>query len=327
MSNATVRFSLYKDEDHDGFFSCINEFYKGGYPYKEYLDRENLKRLLSSGDMVITLAKDETGRIVGTSSALRMSGVFEGSVLLLLRSVLKEMRGRGIGTEQELFLLAQIESRFPDAMSIYADVMTHDAASQSTMLHRGFAFCGLRMTLYKNEIMVSGLPYERGTKMTQAIYCKRNQNIGERLLFAPKECFGTLQEIYANLGVPVALENDVASEGECQYRMETSELHQKAELFAEGHGDTQKMQDEMQKLLSAGYTAVAYLNMSVRGCTQTYKALKKLGFYFSGIKPLSERGEYLLLSHSKNCVLSLENIKLPEGVLPAYIAKEIENEA
>ncbi len=321
-----VFFTLYKDEDYKDFFACIDDFYNGGYPYKEYLNRDYLRRLVENKDLIITLAKDINGRVVGTSAALRMCGRFAGSVLLLLRSVIHDMRGKGIGKRQENFLLDQIHQCFPDTLSLYADVMTHDDISQTTMLHNGFSFCGFRMALYRNEIIVPSLPYESGTKMTQAIYCKNNFMITERALFCPVEHHETLAAMYTSLGISVKFQADeMTGDGVGSYQIETSELHKKTELFVDRHGCTEKFSGEINGLISSGYTAVAYINMSLGGCTDTYKALTDLGFYFSGVKPLSANGEYMVLSHSRQCKLILDDIRIPTDILPLYraIIKEI----
>ncbi len=326
LKTASVTFSLYTNEDYEGFFVCINDFYKGGYPYKEYLDRDNLRNLTEKKDIIITLAKDSLGRIVGTSSALRMNGRFEGSVLLLLRCVLHEMRGMGIGTKQEDFLLEQIQKNWPETLSLYADVMTHNAVSQTTMVHKGFVFCGLRMTLYKNEIIAPYLKYENNTKMSQAIYCKNNSDIKSISLFAPKEHHKVLKEIYDSLGVSLNFHTDDTPEGgECIYKTEKNELHKSVQIFVDRHGDTKKLTEEIEKIILSGYTAAAYVNMSLVGYTKTYKALKKYGFYFSGVKPLSKKGEYSVLSNSDGCILVLDDIKLPEEAKSLYqtILKEI----
>ncbi len=320
-----IDFSLYKDEDYDGFYACINDFYSGGYPYEEYLDRENLRKLTGAGDIVITIGKDESGRIVGTSAALRMKGRFAGSVLLLLRSVIHGMRGMGIGTKQELFLLEQIRLHFPNTLSLYADVMTHDDLSQTTMLHRGFALCGFRMTLYKNEIIVPKLKYAEGTKMTQAVYCKNTGGVTRRSLFAPEDQYDILKTIYTTLGVSLDFCDDGPCRGESMYELEISSLHQKAELFVDKHGYTKNYIGEIKALLSSGYTAVAYINMSCSGCTEAYAALRESGFTFSGVKPLSESGEYLILSHRENCVFVPEYIKIPKEEYPVFetVVKEL----
>ncbi len=324
-----VIFSLYKDEDYDGFFACIDDFYHGGYPYEAYIDRENLRRLLDRGDIIITLAKTQEGRIVGTSAALRMTGRFDGSVLLLLRCIVKDMRGRGVGGAQELFLLEQIRLHFPEALSLYADVMTHDSVSQSTMLQKGFVFCGLRMALYKNDRIVPTLPYQDGTKMTQAIYCKNNRKTEKRTLFAPQEHRGALRAVYEALGVSVNFcSDDEPGVGDASCETEICEPHKSAEVYVDRHGDIARLIADVGALLLSGYTAVAYINMSLAGCTATYKALSDIGFYFSGVKPLSTGGEYLVLSHSRQCVLVLDDIKLPRETAPLYrtVVKEIKHD-
>lgn len=309
----TITFRLYRPEDYDGFLACINDFYHGGYPYKEFLDPRFLERECETGNMILTVATDADGQIVGTSAARRASGAFEGSVLLLLRCVLAKCRGMGIGSRQELFLLEQIRERFSDALSLYADVMTHDPVSQITLGRNGFALCGLRMMLYKNEIMVPALPFEKGTKMTQAIYCKAITESPVTLYELPAER-ERIDAIYAELGVThTYLPDEGVATAYTVFSEEASALHQKSEFVVETVGEdlSATLMPVIRRRIDEGYTMVVYLNLCHTGCVAAEATLKAAGFLFSGIKPLSAHGEYAVFSHIRNCVRNFEYIKLP----------------
>lgn len=311
--DSIISFREYTPKDHDGFINCINDFYRGGYPYKEYLEADFLRRESEAGNMIITIAATSSGKIVGTSAALRASGAFGETILLLLRCVLTEYRNKGIGSMQEHFLFELIAKRFSDARSIYADVMTHSPASQITLEKNGFAFCGLRFMLYKNEIMVPALNYAPGTKMTQAIYCKPVKQKSTSLCCMP-QFRDTVSAIYDEMGVQYEFIPDSQKLFEnSSFTYEEIDIHKKTEFIIEKVG--KDFDDTVIALvkdkLAHGHTLVAYLNLCNQGCTKGYEALHSEGFFFAGIKPLSSGGEYLVLSHIKNCVGSFENIKVP----------------
>jgi len=310
VSEKEIIFEEYKASDHDAFVACINDFYRGGYPYPQYLDKNDIQELLASGDLIITVARCD-GKIVGTSAAQRLRGMFEGSVLLLLRSVLEEMQRKGIGTRQEYYLLSLVRERFPEALSLYADVMTHSSASQKTMLRQGFVLCGLRLMLYKNELIVPKLNYGIGTKMTQAVYCKSTGE-GSVMLFAPEEHREFIAGIYGALGTKCAFVEGDRDTG-VSFSVKDKAVHQSIELKVDnGTQALDELCDTLNAYFDKGYTAVVYLNMLNPNCETVYRRLTEMNFYFSGVKPLSEKGEYLLMAQTDNCVNSFEDIQLPE---------------
>lgn len=309
-----ISFREYLPEDYEPFLACINDFYRGGYPYKEYLDPDYLAKETRSGNMIVTVAVTEGGKIVGTSAAQRASGAFYGSVLLLLRCVLSEYRGKGIGSRQEYYLFDLISKRFADAISLYADVMTHDAASQKTLVKNGFTLCGLRMMLYKNDVIVPALGFPAGTKMTQAIYCKAMRAADVSLCKIP-EHLEAVRAIYESLGVGYGfVEDGGVRTDSSQFSYQTVEIHKKTEFTVDTVG--KDFDDTLIKCvkekLRGGQTLVAYINLCRDGCGEAVRKLKAEGFFFSGMKPLSASGEYLVMSHIKNCVSSFDIIKVPE---------------
>lgn len=313
ISKIGVTFSEYSSDDYDGFVNCIDGFYHGGYPYKQYLDKEYLDKKTKDGSMIVTIAKNASGKIVGTSAAQKLDGVFSGSVLLLLRCVDKSCRGIGIGSRQELYLFELISKKFGDALSLYADVMTHDAISQGTLCRRGFSLCGIRMMLYKNEIMVPALRFPENTKMSQAIYCKAvgkkdiKINVPDEL-----ECF--IKSIYDDLRVNADFAKKLGKTAEKGvYDWSDKPTHSSAEFYivVSGKDFEKEFLPLIESKISEGYTAVAYINAEKSGAVDVYEKLKENGFYFSGIKPLSENGEYIVMSHSKACKNVFENIILP----------------
>ncbi len=305
-------FKEYSDKYYEGFLESINDFYDEGYPYKEYLDKNNINRLIGEGKLILTLAISQKDEVVGTVAALMSEEEFKGSVLLLLRSVPSHCRGRGIASNQLKDLFDRINKKFKNIKSFYADVMTHDDISQISLCHRGYTLCGIRCSAYKNQIIAPKITFKPHTKMSQAVYCKAVEN-NPVCIALPKEHKDFILDIYSQLGIGVnVLGCTNSKEDSTQYRIEKNEIHEFFELFVTQNGvDFEDVVvPKIKKLLDKKYTAVAYINICDSGFLSGYNALLKEGFYFSGIKPLSENREYLILSNSKNCQENFNEVNI-----------------
>lgn len=316
MLSLDYKIRLYQRRDNPGLQQCVKAFYGGGYPYPEFLDAEELDRRIAAGDLILTVAVTPEDKVVGTVAAERQHGAFENTVVLKLRNVLPECRGSGIASAQLKDLLERIAKQFPDALSIYADVMTHDAVSQSSLIHKGYALCGLRLMVYTSRVMVPFLGFPAHTKMTQAIYCRRLREHSVSV-FAPAEHRGKLAELYTALGAPCTfLEGGGMTAGKSDLQITVTPRFSKAEIILRQAGDD--LDGRLKEFLEGksaweDFTCVAYLNMKDPGCPAAYEIFRNNGFYFSGILPLTEAGEYLLLSKTDRCLENFELIALGDG--------------
>lgn len=197
---AEIDFRLFRRGDGEGLRRCVEDFYGDGYPYREYLDEEFLLEKIAARDMTVLCGVADKGEIVSTS-ALCMSREFKGSALLMLRVVKKAYRDMGIGKAQEDRLF-QIAGEHPELKSLYADVMTHNSISQRGLIRRGFVYCGLRMMLYRNPIMVPQLSLPPEGRMSQAVMCQKVCAGPVGVLHCPAEhtsiCFGISRTIRAD---------------------------------------------------------------------------------------------------------------------------------
>lgn len=334
MTKSDITIRPYENRDFQEFSECLFGFYGSGYPYREYLNPDYLNRITTSGELILTVAVLPDGKIIGTVGAQYMHGAFEGSVLLLLRNIKTEYRGMGISSYQLNDLLNRVSVSFPNAVSMYADVMTHDTISQNSLVHRGYTLTALRLMVYKNKIIVPHLNYPEHTKMTQAVYCKSLLSGGNVTLYAPDELQKVIRQIYSGLNIDVrfADEGSTIEAEQTLSEIHFNEIHAHTEIIISKPGNNLDL--EIKNVLKQhnayeDLTATVYLNMNEQGSKAAYEILKHNGFYFSGIKPLSKAGEYIILSKTDRCRENFSDICLPENEIQFknYIEqKHIKNE-
>lgn len=315
-NSVNVCFRLFRQGDGEEFCRCIQDFYGGGYPYKEYLDEEFLLEKCAAGKMTVLCGVTPDGEIVSTS-AVRKDEEFGGSALLMLRVVKKAYRGMGIGKAQEerLFCYAEGQEKI---CSLYADVMTHDRISQGSLARRGFVYCGIRLMLYRNPVMVPGLALPKEGKMSQAVMCRGKCREFGKVLYCPAEHIKEVQRIYRELGVDCRVDKTARLPKSATTKMSWKEETEHRSYIWK----VQKIGTDFSDLLSVRMerienlkdaTVLCYLNICDLSAVYGYGILRSAGFFFTGLKPLQMQEEYMLMAYIGGQEIRYEDIHLHEG--------------
>ncbi len=320
-----IVFAEYRPEDFDSYFHCLHAFFVDGYPYKDYLKKDTLQAMIDTGDLIVLLAKNSKGEVVGTTAAQCVYGENGSSVFLTLRRVADGYKMLGIATAQETLLLKLIEERFPDALSINAEVVTHRDHSQITLSRRGFSLCGLCLTLYHSKVLMPNLEFPPHSRMTLAVY-EKPLAVHTVTVYAPPEHRAFIEEVYRTLGVPCTIRSeDIAPAEPLRYHIDHYDEHEAAELFIDRCGAfDESLERDIHELIAKGYTIVAFVNLRQSGCSEVYNSLRRLKFRFSGLKPLVAIGELMIMSNTENYFGDFKDLVLPSGKesMLEYILKE-----
>ena len=313
--SVNVCFRLFRQGDGEQFCRCIEDFYGGGYPYKEYLDEEFLLEKCAAGEMTVLCGVTPEGEIISTS-AVRKDEEFCGSALLMLRVVKKAYRGMGIGKAQEERLFRYAEGQ-EGICSLYADVMTHNSISQGSLARRGFVFCGIRMMLYRNPVMVPGLMLPSEGKMSQAVMCRRECREFDKALYCPSQHTGEVQRIYHELGVECRMDQTlrlpVSEKTQMGWKEEKEHNSYIWTVQKIGTDFPDRLSDRMGQIRRReDATVLCYLNLCDSSAVYGYEMLRKEGFFFTGLKPLQIKEEYMLLAYTGGQVIRYEDIHLHE---------------
>lgn len=320
---ADINFRLFGRGDGPSFRRCIEDFYGNGYPYKEYLEEKFLLEKCEAGSMVVLCGTASDGEIVSTS-AVRLDEEFEGSALLLLRVVKASYRGMGIGKAQEERLFEYVEQQ-KQLSSVYADVMTHNCVSQGSLAGRGFVHCGLRLMLYRNSVMVPGLKLAEKGKMSQVVMCRRGSVKDVGILYCPAEHAGEVCRIYQQLGAVCQIDTNGGLP--CQRSVmwwRNEDIHHSCILTIHQAGkdfpDILRHGMEQIKCWKDA-TVLCYLNLKDPAAISAYEQLWQEGFFYTGLKPLQAREEYMLLAYTGRQIIRYGDIHLHQNgeALLSYI--------
>lgn len=310
-----IFFSEYEEADFENYFICYNKFYQGGYPRVEYFEKNSLREKLATGNLLLTLGKLADGTVVSVSAAERKTGVLDGIVELFMRCVAPAYQGRHVGTEHEKYLFERISVRFPDATSLQADAVTFDVKSQTTLKKNGFSLCGFCLMMYDSKRVLPALSCRPGTRMSFAVYCKplRKPDV---TVYPPPEHSEMIFKLYERLHIQVHSADGVCSQPtETEYEIARCDEHKTAELTIKvpGNDGAPKMLAELKEMFANGYTVTGQVNMSRPGCVPMYRLLQKAGFYFSGVRPLSNDGQYLLVAQTANSSCGYDTVFVLES--------------
>ena len=312
-SETNISFSPFKKEDFTSFKSCIEDFYGGGYPYKEYLDAEFLEEKCRLGQMIVLCGKKESGEVISTS-AIRFDSGFKESGLLLLRVVRSAYQKRGIASAQEEELFRLIKSR-NGLCSLYADVMTHNDASQKSLIRRGFIICGIRLMLYDANIMAPGLDLPEKSRLSQAVMCRR-ENFSSAEIFCPHEHSGIVQKIYRSLDAKCLVNTDFSPPHKKKTSSSLTEETGHKSLIWKIDAAGEDFPDILTSVLKAAgedKIILCYLNIKSPAAVYAYEKMQREGFFFTGLKPLQSDCEYMLLSFIGERNIDTNNICLHES--------------
>ena len=282
-----VTFRPFRPEDAAGFHACVEDYYRGGYPYTQYLDAGYLWPRIQEGRMAVLLGEDSSGTILSTTGVL-FDSIFPGSSLLLLRVVREAFQGIGIGTWHEKLLFEELEKH--RVCSLYADVMTQNTTSQTSLERRGFVTTGIRLDF------------------TPRLYC-------------PRDLQEPISRIYRSLGVDaelldVPLEKKKGLSAGSILTETWEEEHQSLIWVVPEIGEDfpEKLRQQTHRSGLQILVHLVYLNLCSPGAQIGWEALVREGYFFSGIKALGQREEYLMMTRLSGIPLNGDILHLtPQG--------------
>lgn len=263
----------------------------GGLNYDPLLyDRSGLSAAIGKNyHFWLAFAGGKTAGMLCLKAHTIFEGTYEGCTLM----VLPAFRGHGIAAE----LMDTMRRSFdglPGAASVFYSVLTLDTIEQDREYVNGFTPTGLALNRFLYDPSAENL---NGTKLPERrhhlIMCKALQKRETAKLYIPSAVENTLRGIYRDLGVNIgekpANERSDKRTNKQTCRIVAYPVHHYTEYFGSVPED--------HNFDKTGYINF-FLDMTLPSCPEDFLRLKRLGFVFTGAKPLQTTAEYIILHYS-----------------------------
>jgi RimJ/RimL family protein N-acetyltransferase len=277
--------------DAPNIIALLRREYDSTYPWQMLYDEHKLRFMIECRTLRILVA--ETGGRFAAMAGLKYSVNFPGALEYTLLIVASEYRRLGLGSS----LLARITDlaleKDPGELSLYAHVVTFNTYSQRELIKLGLRPVGIvpqRFCVYSSE--TGGL-----RRHSHIVMCRPFLKLETERLYIPPDLSDHIRSLYQGLGVAIG---EAASDLEDSFRVNAFRQSGYYEFFG-GLPDTEAK------------SVTVFLNMAEPSCPERYAGLRIQGFVYTGIQPLLDKREYLIMHKAVRLAKNLAEIQtVPE---------------
>lgn len=293
MERPEVQYRPFRPGDGEGVVSVLREFYKDDYYHAACYDAAYLEKANLDGRRVLFVAESPEDGIVGVAGG-NYRAYLPGSYELGLHVFRQAYQGRGLakgllGYSVDAIRRMRIYGLYGMAISL------HDR-SQYECEALGLPVTGFWLGRYRaDRSFLTEKP--KSPKLHSIVVALAGAVRNEGPLYAPKAHRAFIADVYESLRTPFAF----AEDGEClaelssYYVKDTEDAHDR-EIYVRSIG--RDLPNQVHALMRGGEPEDSYtvfLNMLDCGCEGVCERLCDMGFYFTGVHPLHDHGEFLML--------------------------------
>jgi len=309
-SALTVTLRAYEPGDEEGMIACIRDEYGDTYFKRGFYDAAHLRKEAEKGKYTFLTAQTRAGEIAGMLVLEEMEGALCEVKSLFIR---KKYRGYGLAGPFLEYGAAMVRDKSYAAACCHS-VLFHSITQK--LLHRqGFCATGFLLNVFDAARMAHSYHNGRNRKFSLGLQLLpiRKRNAGT--LYVPQEHKAFVERIYKSLSMvfrtvhkgrnrqrdmPSVSELSVQPDGE-QNSLEIRILHTGADL-----------PERMRKIhaaypLTGKWTANVMLNINEIFAVWAYGKLTELHYFFAGLRPMGDAGEYMVLHNPGEVTCFLED--------------------
>lgn len=324
----TVTLRQYRPGDEEGMIACIKDeygetYFKSGFYHPEYIRKES-----DSRHITFLVAETKSGEIAGM---LILKEFYPEETMCEIASQIFRKKYRGYGLAMPFFEYGmEILLSRPYSAAFCLPVLFHDV-TQRLLGRLGLHACGFVLNVFDMEKITHSYHNGKNTKHSQGIQIRMTGKQNAGIIYAPQEHRAYCYRIYDRLGAGCQLatgrkteEEGMPSASEISYQNDT--IQSSLEIYVYSIGSDlplviQKLHEEYP--LSGRQTSNIFLNCSDTYAPWAYEELTKLGYFFTGLKPLCSEKEYMVLHHPGEVKIYFEDYVVNEEFAPllAYVRR------
>lgn len=310
----------------EGHISCVRDEYGDSYPISDSFNSVRLKQLLIEDRLIINIAYTMDGKAIATLT-MKKSADFRGIGVLGTFVVNKKYRGLGLCTSQVRNIICHPYAN--QLISLLICATTDHFITQHICTSMGFIPCGFDFSRFNNENFHHSAQ-SHGIKLSLSNYVKPHTIKYIGAITIPQIHQNFIETIYEQMGISFIYQAETPLKKHTQFTVKEDELHQTGFITIQECGED--LAQCIVPLLverddKALHTVNVLLNMKDSSVVAGFEQLLHMGFFFSGIQPLTQDGEYIVMHHPKTVPLDLDKFVIESASISTfeYIKKHIKN--
>ncbi len=324
----TLRLRPYCEGDEAGMIACIREEYGDTYFKQDFYNPEYLKKKGKEGSITFLVAETEQGSIAGM---MILKEFYPEETMCEIASQIFRKKYRGYGLAMAFFEYGMeiLLSGFYSA-AFCLPVLFHNV-TQKLLYRLGLRATGLILNVFDVENISHSYDNGRNRKHSQGIQIKAVGKKDAGILYLPIEHQAFCQSIYDNLGVDYQisktadyLEKEISPYTVITCKSDEQQKSLEIQIHCVGADLEYWMkQIHLQYPLTEKRTAGVFINCNDSKAVWAYEVLWKMGYFFTGLKPLCSHHEYMVLHHPGEVDIYFEDYQVSEEFahLIEYIKK------
>lgn len=293
--------------DEEGMIACIRDEYGETYFKRDFYHKEYLAAEADSGHITFLVAQNGNGGIAGMM-ILKEFLPEETMCEIASQIFRKKYRGYGLAAPFFQYGLEILKSRNYSA-AYCLPVLFHDI-TQRLLYREGLRAAGVILNVFDLSRIVHSYDNGRNSKHSQGIQIMALGKTDAGKLYLPSEHIAFCRNIYDTLGVSYKIKYDeksVCGNGKRGKLLRESDISHKQDkeqksLEISVHRIGKDLPKRLKKLhekypLTGKQTANIFLNINDKNAVWAYRRLTASGYFFTGLKPLCSKREYMVLHH------------------------------
>lgn len=319
----TIRgfFRLSEDKDAPELVACIRAEYADTYFKKRFYDTGYLITQQHSGHIIFLVLELENGVVAGM---MALKSFFPQETQCEIASQIFKQEYRGFHITRSFFEYGIKIIRQKNYSAMYALPVTFHRISQILLEDLGLIPCGFLLGTFLMKNITHSYGKDDCIKHSMGIMVRAQDKQDAGKLYVPSGVRTYIENTYRKLGVTYQMAEDApdtalnllkesritvvndAYQCNCTITIDAASL------------ETGKFMTEIRAIMEryrfiSNQTMNALVNMKDAAAPYAYHILERLGFFYTGVKPLCSEREYLCMHHPVEVPLGFHHYILSDS--------------
>ena len=307
----TVRFRSFRSTDAESVINLVRDEYGEKYHKRKMYDKNYIIHADEEGSLKIFLAELIDGKIIGMIGIQRNLPK-DRSCSIVSIITLKEYRKYGMFWHFARYIYSRIR-KMQNVSAIYCRMVTYHDMTQKLMERLGLKVCAFVPNLIIADKFQHSYPRDENLKNTLVIMERKIQKSDVGTIYLSNEQVDIANKIYTSLKLKYEInteEAEMIGESEIEFANDDNQETCTIEIHKSGVDLVTKIKEIHSQFTGKYQTFNIFLNISDPSAIKCYNELKKLGYFFTGFKPICEDNEIMIMHNAGDVKINFDTLKL-----------------